>query len=196
MPLYIKQNNQMVKVSDGIALTDLEDKTVALDMSNGDQVVNATTGKVMSSVTIEKPSTMVASNIKSGVDIGGVVGSLSADPNENLVKRINYNSDTPYDATFSVTATSDYAFAYDKNIRNLTFTSRVELGSYAFRSAFNLVKVTFTNGFEVTSNTPNHQFDYSGVQEIVGDIIILPTSCFYDCTSLKRFNSNVDGDIN
>ena len=52
-------------------------KTVDLAMASGNQVVSPDSGKVLSSVTITKPATLVASNIKKGVTIGGVAGSLS-----------------------------------------------------------------------------------------------------------------------
>ena len=52
-------------------------KTVDLAMASGNQVVSPDSGKVLSGVTITKPATLVASNIKKGVTIGGVAGSLS-----------------------------------------------------------------------------------------------------------------------
>lgn len=52
-----------------------EEKTLALSMANGNQVITPTSGKVMNKVTITKPSTLIPENIKSGVDIGGVVGT-------------------------------------------------------------------------------------------------------------------------
>lgn len=54
-----------------------EAPTVELAMSEGDQVISATTGKVMTKVTVTKPATLAAGNIKSGVNIGGVTGTLS-----------------------------------------------------------------------------------------------------------------------
>ena len=51
-------------------------KTVSLLLSDGNQEVTADEGKVLSSVTIEKPESLVPENIRSGVDIGGVEGSL------------------------------------------------------------------------------------------------------------------------
>ncbi len=54
-----------------------EAPTVELAMSEGDQVISATTGKVMTKVTVTKPATLTAGNIKSGVNIGGVTGTLS-----------------------------------------------------------------------------------------------------------------------
>nr|DAE14583.1 MAG TPA: hypothetical protein [Siphoviridae sp. ctrzs15] len=55
--------------------TPTEEKTVALSMASGNQVITPTSGKVLSKVTITKPSTMLATNIKKDVNIGGVVGT-------------------------------------------------------------------------------------------------------------------------
>nr|DAF75729.1 MAG TPA: hypothetical protein [Caudoviricetes sp.] len=55
--------------------TPTEDKTVDLDMADGNQVVDPTAGYVMSKLTINKPDTMLPENIKKDVNIGGVVGS-------------------------------------------------------------------------------------------------------------------------
>lgn len=52
-----------------------EEKTVALSMASGNQVVSATSGKAMSKCTIQKPSTLVSANIVKGVLIGGVGGT-------------------------------------------------------------------------------------------------------------------------
>ena len=54
-----------------------ETPTVNLSLASGNQTVNASSGKYIKSLTITKPSTLVASNIKSGVNIAGVNGSLS-----------------------------------------------------------------------------------------------------------------------
>lgn len=52
-------------------------KTVTLSMPTGNQTVTPDSGKVLTSVTVTKPDTLVAGNIKSGVDIGGVTGALT-----------------------------------------------------------------------------------------------------------------------
>ena len=52
-----------------------EEKTLALSMASGNQVITPTSGKVMNKVTITKPSTLIAENIKNGIDIGGVIGT-------------------------------------------------------------------------------------------------------------------------
>lgn len=57
-----------------------QEKTVQLAMADGDQVITPDIGKTLSSVTVEKPETLVPGNIKKDVVIGGVTGAL--DPNE------------------------------------------------------------------------------------------------------------------
>lgn len=57
-----------------------QEKTVQLAMADGDQVITPDVGKTLSSVTVEKPETLVPGNIKKDVVIGGVTGAL--DPNE------------------------------------------------------------------------------------------------------------------
>ncbi len=72
-----------VKASDTVATISAvptETKTVTLSLASGNQTVRANSGKYMTSVTINKPSTLVAGNIKSGVTIAGVTGTYSAPP--------------------------------------------------------------------------------------------------------------------
>ncbi len=54
-----------------------EEKAVALDMGDGDQVVEPSDGKTISKLTVEKPITLTAENIKAGVNIGGVDGTYT-----------------------------------------------------------------------------------------------------------------------
>ena len=48
---------------------------MTLSLASGNQTVHANSGKYMTSVTINKPSTLVAGNIKNGVNIAGVTGT-------------------------------------------------------------------------------------------------------------------------
>ena len=52
-----------------------ETKTVALSMLTGNQTISRTSGKFMTSVTVQKPASMIPSNIKKGITIGGVTGT-------------------------------------------------------------------------------------------------------------------------
>lgn len=72
-----------VKTSNTVATINpisTETQTVNLSLASGNQTVHATDGKYMTSVTINKPSTLVAGNIKNGVNIAGVTGTYSAPP--------------------------------------------------------------------------------------------------------------------
>lgn len=72
-----------------------ETPTVNLSLASGNQTVNASSGKYIKSLTITKPSTLVASNIKSGVNIAGVNGSLSpAKPEQTKSTTITENGTT------------------------------------------------------------------------------------------------------
>lgn len=68
--------NNVTVITD-VPATPTEEKTVDLAMASGNQVVTPTSGKNLTKVTITKPTTLIASNIKSGVAIGGVTGTLS-----------------------------------------------------------------------------------------------------------------------
>ncbi len=52
-----------------------EEKTVVLALASGDQIVTPSDGKVISKVTIEKPTTLIPDNVKQGVVIAGVTGT-------------------------------------------------------------------------------------------------------------------------
>lgn len=59
-----------------------QEKTAALSMLSGDQIVSPDSGKVLSKVTIAKPATLIATNIKKDINIGGVVGTLETQKEE------------------------------------------------------------------------------------------------------------------
>lgn len=80
--------------------TPTQEKTVALDMANGNQIINPDDDKTMTQATVLKPATMAAENIKSGVNIGGVVGSLEGKlPEEEKTITITENGTTEVNAT-------------------------------------------------------------------------------------------------
>lgn len=65
-----------VSVTVNVAGKEEQEKTVDLAMATGDQVVTPDSGKTLSSVTITRPSTFIADNIRNGTTIGGIVGTL------------------------------------------------------------------------------------------------------------------------
>ena len=61
-----------------VAAVPSETKTVDLNMASGNQVVSASSGKWMTSVTVNKPATLLPENIKKDVNISGVVGTMES----------------------------------------------------------------------------------------------------------------------
>lgn len=63
----------------------IENSPIALDFSGGgNQIVEAPEGYVVKSAIIEKPEALIGDNIKEGVEIAGIVGSLAASSGGNI----------------------------------------------------------------------------------------------------------------
>lgn len=64
------------EVDVNVAAAAIEQRTVALSMSSGNQTITPSVAdRNMSQVTITKPLTLIPDNIREGVDIGGVIGN-------------------------------------------------------------------------------------------------------------------------
>ena len=72
----LKSGEVAAKILSGVKT---ETKTVALDMASGNQIIDSTSGKYMTQVTVEKPSTFIPYNIKKGVEIGGITGTYTGE---------------------------------------------------------------------------------------------------------------------
>lgn len=148
--------------------TPTQEKTVALDMANGNQIITPDDGKTMTQATVLKPATMAAENIKSGVNIGGVVGSLVTSPNilpqvvertiteltaEDLVgvtkigKYAFYQYDglTKVSLPESVTRIENYAFFYT-GLKLLKVPKVDYFGDYSFSNAGKSISMSFIEG--------------------------------------------------
>lgn len=90
------------KVTISVPATPTQEKTVDLAMASGNQVVEPDTGKVLSKVTITKPSTLIPTNIKSGVNIGGVLGTYDPQPT------LQTKTVTPTKSQQTITPDSNY----------------------------------------------------------------------------------------
>lgn len=58
-------------------------------MASGNQVITPDTNKVLTQVTITKPDTLVAGNIKKDVVIGGVTGTFEGVDEQSVYQHIN-----------------------------------------------------------------------------------------------------------
>lgn len=115
--------------------TPTEEKTVALDMASGNQVITPTSGKVLSKVTITKPSTMLTTNIKKDVNIGGVVGTYEGVilPTYNgLLRFASAPTISLSNSTLTITAVNNatsYAIYSNNALLTTTTTTSVDLST-------------------------------------------------------------------
>lgn len=68
------------KITGTLTVPGQETRNVELNMKSGNQAIVSSTGMLMKQVTVVKPGTFLPENIKKGVNIGGVVGTLEASP--------------------------------------------------------------------------------------------------------------------
>lgn len=71
-----------VTIVTNVPATPTQEVTKDLDMAAGDQIIIPASGYNLSKATVKKPSTLVAGNIKTGVSIGGVTGTLEVKKEE------------------------------------------------------------------------------------------------------------------
>lgn len=71
-----------VTIVTNVPATPTQEVTKDLDMTAGDQIIIPASGYNLSKATVKKPATFVAGNIKKGVDIGGVTGTLEPQKEE------------------------------------------------------------------------------------------------------------------
>jgi hypothetical protein len=68
------------KITGTLIVPGQETRNVDLNMQSGNQDIVSSTGMLMKQVTVIKPGTFLPENIKKGVNIGGVIGTLEASP--------------------------------------------------------------------------------------------------------------------
>lgn len=159
--------------------TPTEEKTVALDMASGNQVITPTSGKVLSKVTITKPSTMLATNIKKDVNIGGVVGTYEGvilPTYEGLLRFASAPTISLSNSTLTITAVSNatsYAIYSNNTLLTTITTTSVDLSTlittqgtytiYAIAKATGYVDSEKSNevSYEISSGY-NLTINYSG----------------------------------
>lgn len=166
-------------ITTNVPSTPTEEKTVALDMASGNQVITPTSGKVLSKVTITKPSTMLATNIKKDVNIGGVVGTYEGVilPTYNgLLRFASAPTISLLNSTLTITAVDNatsYAIYSNNTLLTTITTTSVDLSTlittagtytiYAIAKATGYVDSEKSNevSYEISSGY-NLTINYSG----------------------------------
>lgn len=167
-----------------------EEKTVDLYMADGDMMITPTDGKLLSSVTVKKPETLVHENIARGVTIAGIIGTHDggggAGGDAAMLASLIDRSVTDFTIPDSVTSIGAYAFYGCKNLTSITIPNSVtSIGMGAFQNCTSLTSITIPDS--VTSiGTYAFQNCTSLTSVTIPDsVTILGTQILYGCTSLN-----------
>lgn len=152
-------------------------KTVDLNMATGNQIVLPDAGKTLSSATINKPDTMIPANIKSGVDIGGVVGTAPM-PKTEQTKTVDLDM-----ATGNQTISPEEG----KVLSSVVVTKPTTLVAENIKKDVNIGGVEGT--YEGTSVTePYIEETYDAQGNLIGAVMHgytrIRANAFYNCTYL------------
>ena len=191
----------------------LETKTVALDMSSGDQEITPSSGyDGLEKATVTRPTTLIPENIKDGVSIGGITGNFvgSAIPNEldDLVD----GTITSFTMPQGKTKVRSYLFEADTFLTSANLQGAIEVGNYAFSGCSNaeiilpstltsISNYAFFNSGKSSSpmilNCPNsvchvgnYAFQSAKISKISGKFSALGISAFQSCTTLTEIDIN------
>ena len=153
-----------------------ETKTVALDMANGDQVVTPTAGSVLTQVTVEKPSTMIPSNIKKNITIGGVTGTLEAEETDIVADYSNI-------LTLGAGALRPSASWVGNGLKRINLPNLTSVGNYVCYQNTTLKKVEMPS---LTSSGISPFYGCTNLEYLdVSSLTTLPTSFASNCSSLQ-----------
>lgn len=119
----------MKGIKGGSEPTPTQEKTVDLDMANGNQVITPDDGYLLAKGTVVKPDTLVPANIKKDVNIGGVVGEMeSADSLAGIID----GSLTHFVMPPDITKIADYCFYRFTNLVSADLGNVEDIGEEAF----------------------------------------------------------------
>jgi len=144
-PEHIKKGVDVAGVIGTFAGDEME-KTVALDMASGDQIVDADPDTVMTRVTVKKPETLVPENIVDGVDIGGVVGTQK----DNAAGIIDGTASVVSNG--KATHVMPYAFFGRSELTEVNLPACKTIGYSAFQGCSKLSKANFPVCEDVGTN--------------------------------------------
>lgn len=171
--------------------TEGEEKTVSLEMADGDQIVTPTKeGTLLSKVTIEKPSALVPENIVAGANIGGVEGSaVVSDFDVNgLIAR------TTEDLTVGAPTIGDYAFYNYTGLKTFTDNAATKIGAHAFDGCTKLATVKIPNASEFADYAFNRCQAITAF-ETAAEIRSIGRYAFMQLFNLTRFGAIIKGSV-
>ena len=163
-------------------------KTVDLDMAVGNQTISPDEGKVLSSVVVTKPTTLVAENIKKDVNIGGVIGTLEggAGATEPYIEETYDANGNLIDAKmYGYTKVRDYAFYYCKNLALTSLPeSLTSIGNYAFYYCTSLALTSLPEGLTRISGNAFYSCTSLALTSLPEGLTKIDGNVFYSCKNL------------
>lgn len=174
----------MKGIKGGSEPTPTQEKTVDLDMANGNQVITPDDGYLLTKGTVVKPDTLVPANIKKGVNIGGVVGDMeSADSLASIID----GSLTHFVMPPDITKIADYRFYNFKNLVSADLGNVEDIGGHAFQQCPNLGSIILP---KTTKSIGNYAFmGDSNVTHLSGSVDgNISDSAFRDLSKVSECN--------
>ena len=144
-----------------------ETKTVDLNIASGNQTITPTSGKVLSQVVVKKPATLVAGNVKKGVDIGGITGTLETQKEEEVGT-----------ATITENGSQTFSPTSGKVFSNFTVITNVTTGIDTLDATYT-VKVIDYDGTVLMEKKGN-----------TGDVIELPEAPTHDRLVFQKWSAS------
>lgn len=188
-----------------IAAVPTEEKTVELSMPSGDQTVIPSAGKFLSAVTVKKPATMLPENIKKGVSIGGVVGTLESGGGSSggdidaliarTIREITSDADKVGAYAFhgcmalttanfpQATSIVEHAFGGCTSLTTASFPQATSIGGYAFADCRSLKTAEFLQATSLGSTAFRFcsGLTIANFPQVIG---LIGNYAFSKCTSL------------
>lgn len=228
-PETLNPNNIRKDVNIGGVVGNMEGRknevqlTLPLDMANGNMVITPHGDDVLSAVTINKPETLVPSNIKDGVNIGGVVGSYGTPTDFGLIYqgkwRVRYfdvdgtilkieyveNGGRTTPPTTNPNYDPQYLIfdGWNYDIENLIVNQPIDIGvayktvndlTYLFVKAVSkTVRLSFTNFVSIDWGDGTINTENSHTYENYGDYVIKVEGNFSFNTSSSQYMINPTG---
>lgn len=175
-PEHIKKGVDVAGVVGTFAGDEME-KTVDLNMANGDQIVDADPDTVMTRVTVKKPETLVPGNIVKGANIGGVIGTHTG---EFGIYTSGGNGKTWIEPEHIAGS----MFTHNETFTKESFPNVLDVGGYAFYSASNLTGIDMP----LCESVGDYAFAYCSKLKDVNmpNCKSLGSYAFFRCSSLEK----------